>query len=161
MQQTGYRMYYEELNSDHEQHEMHHIKQSLCFVLLSGTWSQKGYSVFCMSTLLSLFANYQNRHQPHKWSGLSTCWLQMTTLQSSSGVCVGIHGLKYSLYHPWGLYETEDASIRLEKMYHHERMSDRCPGKQRAKGEISKLMYSWSQWDSFSDTLSIRLVQYW
>ena len=36
----------------------------------------------------------------HTWSGLSAWWLQMTTKSSSSGVCVVMYGLTYSLYHP-------------------------------------------------------------
>ena len=54
----------------------------------------------CMTILFINNANQQIRHQATHKVGCQPGDFCIWSLQSSSGVCVGIYGLTYSLYHP-------------------------------------------------------------
>ena len=49
----------------------------------------------------SVLTNHPIRHQARSKSGLSAWWLKVA-IYSSSGICVGMHMLTCSLYHPKG-----------------------------------------------------------
>ena len=73
---------------------MYLSQNELSFVLFNDIWSQ--LDIQCH--VWSYSHTYQSRHQ----NGLSAWWLHIWPLQSSPGVCVGMYGLTYSLYHPRG-----------------------------------------------------------
>ena len=69
---------------------------SMSFVTLNDTWSQYGHSVSCMTILLFMLANHQIRHR-QATRKVSYQTGDSRRSQSSSGVHVGMYGLKYSL----------------------------------------------------------------
>ena len=73
------------------------IKVWFGFVLFHDTWFQYGHSVSCMTILFLKLSNHQIRHKAAHKGG---CQPGDYIWSLPPGVCVGIYGLTYSLYHP-------------------------------------------------------------
>ena len=91
---------------------------SLHSVLFNDTWSQQMNSM-SRTTMLFLWLQYQQiRNQATRTCKVGCQPGDCIWPLSSSGVCVGIYGLTYSLYHPQGSFKKK---IREKKTYwvHH------------------------------------------